>query len=156
MAASFRAQVVCPERALYDGPATALVCRSSDGELTVQAGLASTVADVLPGLVRLETPDGELAVVVHGGFLQVDTARGLDPEAPDSLASVVTVLAGVAEPLAEVDLARAEAAKAEAEAILASTAGSGEDEFLVAATKAEAAEALQRAELRLSLANATH
>ena len=122
---------------MFSGEASAVVGRTSDGELTVLAHHTDLVGDLVPGVVRIAHADGELAVVVHGGFLQVGPSDG---------GTLVTVLAGVAEPVATIDVARATAAKEAATAALAGRADDDDDD--VRAARA----ALARAELRLDAA----
>jgi F-type H+-transporting ATPase subunit epsilon len=141
MAVALHVEIVTPEAALWTGEASALMARSSDGEFTVLAQHTPLVGDVVPGLVRVATADGELAFVVHGGFFQVG---------PDGDGGTrATVLAGVAEPLASLDVARATAAKEAAEAVLAARGADAlDDEALLSARGA-----LARAELRLELSS---
>ncbi|MEI6701625.1 MAG: F0F1 ATP synthase subunit epsilon [Actinomycetota bacterium] len=152
--ATFAANLVCPERALFEGRAKAVSCRTSDGLITMQNLHTPLVADVLPGVVTIETETGDLAVLVHGGFLQVATGPGLDPEVENAPGSTVTVLAGVAELVSEIDVARAELAKAAAEAELSGLSGSnaGEDDHVVASRRMSAEADLARADLRLATA----
>ena len=149
--ATFAANLVCPERALFEGRASAVTCRTSDGLITVQNLHTPFVADVLPGVVTIETSNEVISVLVHGGFVQVTTGRGSDGEA-EGLGSTVTVLAGVAEPVSEIDLPRAEAAKSVAEAALASLGSSNDDELATAQRQALEAD-LGRAELRIATAS---
>jgi len=127
-----RVAVVTPEERLVDVPAAAVVLRSSDGELTVLEGHTPLVTDVVPGEVRIEPEEGDaLRLAVHGGFMQVETGPGAagatyadagtggtipsggGPGAADR-STRVTLLAGVAELADQIDVARAERAKAEA------------------------------------------
>ncbi len=79
------------------------------------------------GVVRIDRPDGEKELfAAHGGFVEVDEGA-------------VVVLSGVAERAGEIDVSRAERAKAEAEG----RAASGDD--------AEADEAVLRATARLEV-----
>ncbi|HEY5266981.1 MAG TPA: ATP synthase delta/epsilon chain alpha-helix domain-containing protein [Acidimicrobiales bacterium] len=135
-------EIVSPEAALWSGPATALIARSSEGNFTILAQHTRTVGDIVSSVVRVETAEGEIAFAVHSGYFQV----GPGPEEGETLASV---LAGVAERTSEIDVARALAAKEVAEALLASIApGDQQDsaDYLVALA------ALERAELRISAA----
>ena len=93
-------EIVTPEVALWSGEATALIARSSDGDFTILAQHTATVGDVVPGVVRVQTTDGELAFAVHGGYFQVG------PDDADGVTRA-TVLAGVAERTTAIDVARA-------------------------------------------------
>jgi F-type H+-transporting ATPase subunit epsilon len=141
--AILKVEIVTPESALWSGEATALLARSSDGEFTILPQHTSTVGDVVPGLVRVETSEGELAFAVHGGYFQVGAGEG------DGV-TLATVLAGIAERTTEIDVPRAQAAKEAAELELASaTRGDGNDH----AAQLLAQAALERAELRLRSAS---
>lgn len=137
-----KVEIVTPETALWAGDATALVARSSDGDFTILPQHTPTVGDIVPGIVRVHTGEGELAFAVHGGYYQVG---------PDDLEGVTraTVLAGVAERTSEIDVARAQAAKEQAEAALASARLEAGDH----AAQQLAESALERAELRLRAAS---
>jgi F-type H+-transporting ATPase subunit epsilon len=135
-------EIVSPEAALWSGPATALIARSSEGNFTILAQHTRTVGDIVSSVVRVETAEGEIAFAVHSGYFQV----GPGNEEGETLA---TVLAGVAERTSEIDVARAQVAKEVAEAQLASIPpGDQQDsaDYLIALA------ALERAELRLSAA----
>ena len=114
-------EVVTPERALFSGPAAALVASTSEGDLTVMAGHAELIGDVVAGIVKIEEIDGSIEdVIVHGGFIQIHSGIGaaadLLEDVPDTERTTrVTVLAGQAEILSEVDLAHVETDLAEAE-----------------------------------------
>ncbi len=134
----FALTVVTPEERLLDVPARTIVLRSSDGDLTVLDGHTPLVTDVTPGEVRVEPEEGDaVRLAVHGGYLQVETAEG---------STRVTLLAGVAELAERIDVERAERARSEAEARVAS---SEEGPDLL-----QAQAALRRAEVRLEVASA--
>jgi F-type H+-transporting ATPase subunit epsilon len=134
-------EIVTPEAALWAGEALALIARSSDGDFTILPQHTSTVGDIVPGIVRVQTNDGELSFCVHGGYFQVG---------PDDAPEVTraTVLAGIAEKTTEIDVARAETAKDAAEAQLA---GAARGESIDPVTQRLAEESLARAQLRLSV-----
>jgi F-type H+-transporting ATPase subunit epsilon len=136
VAGTLQVEILTPEAALWSGDATALMARSSDGQFTVLAHHTSTVGDLVPGVIRVSTSEGERDFLIHGGFFQVT---------PDGEATRATVLAGVGEAVSVIDVARAQAAKDAAEAALSSR-GEDEDD----ASLAEARGALARANLRLA------
>ncbi len=138
---SLKVEIVTPEVALWAGEATALIARSSDGDFTILPQHTPTVGDITPGLVRVEAGTEEVAFCVHGGFFQV----GPDAEAGVTRA---TVLAGVAERVSDIDVARAQAAKESAQAQLSQ----GE---LDETARSQVEAALARAELRLRLGGAS-
>lgn len=140
--ATLMVEIVTPEAALWVGEARALMARSSDGEFTILPQHTATVGDVVAGVVRVDTLDqGELAFVVHGGFFQVG------PGEPG--VTLATILAGVAEGVTQIDVARAEAARERALAALAEeTRGDAGDH----PAHLWAHAALERAERRLGAA----
>lgn len=148
-------EVVSPEAALLGGEAAELICRTSEGNLTVMAGHADMVGDVVSGEVRVVLTDGSTErIAVHGGFLQVLTAEGAAEglvEA-DGSSTRATVLAGVAERASEIDVARAQAAREAAEAKVAELRNARGEEYR--SLELAAAEAsLARAELRIAVAS---
>jgi F-type H+-transporting ATPase subunit epsilon len=138
VAGTLLVEILTPESALFTGVATALVARSSEGDFTVMAHHTAMVTDLVAGVVRVQTAEGEHPFVVHGGYFQV----GPDEAADDTTRA--SVLAGVAEALSDVDVARASAAKERAEATL-SQRGDEQNEAEADAARA----ALARAQLRL-------
>jgi F-type H+-transporting ATPase subunit epsilon len=123
------AQLVSPERVLYEGEADMVVCRTSDGEIAFLPGHVPFVGALGIAKVRILLPDkGEVAAAVHGGFVEVSH-------------DTVTILSDVAELPAQIDVVRAETAKERAAQHVAADA---ENE--------EAQAALARAELRLEVA----
>lgn len=139
--ATLKVEIVTPEAPLWVGEATALVARSSEGWFTVLPEHMDMVGNVVPSVVRVGTTEGEIAIAVHGGFFQV----GPGEEEGETLA---TVLAGIAEKVDDIDVARAQAAKESAEAELAADIRNEHE----TATSVMAKAALDRAELRLSAA----
>ncbi len=165
MADELAIEVVTPEQVLLAGAATGVVLRTSEGSLTVLPGHAPFIGDVLAGEVKVEQEDGVVVhLAVHGGFVQVDTSAGAaegvdgvgDGPVP-GLSTKVTVLAGVAEQVDQIDVGRADAARTAALARLdqlkAASArdDAGASEFEISQLES----AIARAELRLSLAGAS-
>ncbi|HUV11183.1 MAG TPA: ATP synthase F1 subunit epsilon [Acidimicrobiia bacterium] len=126
--ARLHVEVVSPEQVLYSGEGEMVVCRTADGDIAFLPGHAPFLGALGVAKVRVVLPDGEQAIAVHAGFVEVSNNH-------------VVVLSDVAELPEQIDLPRAQAAKARAEAALVA------DEL-----DAAAADALQRAELRLDLA----
>ncbi len=126
-------------------------------------GHAPFVGDVVAGEVKVEQPDGTVVrLAVHGGFVQVDTRAGAADGGDDvgdgpiaGLSTRVTVLAGVAELVDDIDVARAEAARTEAQTRLDQLRSSGARDDAAAAADVEIEQlerALARADVRLRLA----
>jgi F-type H+-transporting ATPase subunit epsilon len=139
--ATLKVEIVTPEAPLWVGEATALVARSSEGWFTVLPEHMDMVGDVVPSVVRVGTVEGEIAIAVHGGFFQVGPGEGEDE-------TLATVLAGIAEKVNEIDVARAQAAKEAAESEIAADSRNENDTAASSMAKAS----LERAELRLSAA----
>ena len=135
--ATLEVEIVTPESALWNGEASALMARSSEGQFTVLPQHTATVGDIVPSVVRVATSSGELAFCVHGGYFQV--GPGDQPGVTRA-----TVLAGVAEPVRSIDVERAQAAKDDAETRLATTVE------LTEGQRAELESSRARADLRLS------
>jgi F-type H+-transporting ATPase subunit epsilon len=124
-------EVVSPERVLYSGEADMLVCRTSEGEIAFLPGHVPFLGALGIGVVRSLLPEqGEQAVAVHGGFVEVANDR-------------VIVLSDVAELADQIDVARAQRARQRAEERLNAEP---DDE--------EAQTALLRATTRLEVAGA--
>jgi F-type H+-transporting ATPase subunit epsilon len=138
---TLKVEIVTPEAPLWVGEAKALVARSSEGWFTVLPQHMDMVGDVVPSVVRVDTSEGEIAIAVHGGFFQVGPGDGEEE-------TLATVLAGIAEKVSEIDVARAQAAKESAEAEIA--ADSRNEQATMTSVMARAA--LERADLRLSAA----
>ena len=123
------AQLVSPERVLYEGDAEMVVCRTTDGEIAFLPGHVPFVGSLGIAKVRIILPEkGEVAAAVHGGFVEVSH-------------DTVTILSDVAELPEQIDAVRAETAKERAER---EVAAEPENE--------EAQAALARAQLRLEVA----
>ena len=124
-------QVVSPERILWSGEAEMVIARTvgGGGEIAFLTGHAPFVGALEIGVIRILPTDGaELAVAVHGGFVEVTDDQ-------------VSILSDVAELSTDIDVARAQAALDRAQA-----ASPGEDE----ADEVEAA--ARRAQARLDAA----
>jgi F-type H+-transporting ATPase subunit epsilon len=141
--ATLKVEIVTPEAALWVGEATALIARSSEGNFTILPEHADTVGDIVPSIVRVDTASGEISFAVHGGYFQVGPGEGEGQ-------TLATVLAGVAELVTNIDVARAQLAKETAEA---QTAAAAKGEQLDTPTNLTAQAALERADLRLRAAS---
>ena len=87
--ANLTVEIVTPEAALWQGPATSLKSRTSDGELMILAQHAPLVGDVLAGVLEVTSTDDVAYVAVDGGYLHVAS--------DDEGGTRATVLASVAE-----------------------------------------------------------
>ncbi len=125
----FEVQLVSPEQILFEGEAEMVVCRALDGDIAFLRDHVPYLGVLADDAVRIIQPgDTETAAAVHGGFVQMNGEK-------------LVVLSDLAELKDEIDVARAEQAKATAEAALATDPDD-----------TEAAAALARAETRLKVA----
>jgi F-type H+-transporting ATPase subunit epsilon len=130
LATAFRVQIVSPEDILFEGEAEMVVCRSTSGEIAFLNGHQPYLGALADAPVRVLFPgSGEQAAAVHGGFVQMTGER-------------LVVLSDLAELKEQIDVARAEHARASAQATLSHDPDD-----------AEALAALARAETRLVVAN---
>jgi F-type H+-transporting ATPase subunit epsilon len=94
-------QVVSPERILWTGDAERVITRTAGGggEIAFLTGHAPFVGALDVGVTRVLPAGGgeELAVAVHGGFVEVSGDQ-------------VSILSDVAELAGDIDVARAQAA----------------------------------------------
>ncbi|MEO2166384.1 MAG: ATP synthase F1 subunit epsilon [Acidimicrobiales bacterium] len=129
---TFQVELVSPEAITYSGEAEMLVARTVEGgDIAFQPGHVPFIGVLAVWSVEVIRPDGGRdAFAVHQGFVQVAGTK-------------ISILSDVSEEATEIDVARAQTAKDNAEAAL--TADS-EDQ--------DAAGALGRAELRLAVAGA--
>jgi F-type H+-transporting ATPase subunit epsilon len=103
MAATMQVELVSPEKVLFSGEATLVVCRPAGGDAAFLPGHAPFLGLLGVGPVMIRTSDGQdLRAAVHGGFVQVSENK-------------VTILSDVAELAADIDVARAQAAQTKAE-----------------------------------------
>ena len=118
--------VVSAERALWTGQAKSLVAKTPEGDIGILPGHEPVLALLVESPLRIEETNGnKLMVAVHGGFFSV---------AGDEV-NVITEVAELAE---DIDLERAQAALARAQA------AGGDD--------AEEQGAIRRAETRIQVA----
>lgn len=97
--------VVTPEREVWSGEATFVVARSADGDLGILPGHAPFLGNLHHARLVVQDDDGQTYIAVHGGFIQVFEDK-------------VTVLTESAEPAAEIDTARAEKQREDAQRAL--------------------------------------
>ena len=118
--------VVSAERALWTGQAKALVAKTPEGDIGILPGHEPVLALLVESApLRIEEPDGsKVLVAIHGGFFSV-------------AGNEVNVIAEVAELAEDIDVERAKAALARAQA---------------AADSPEEESALRRAEVRIQVA----
>ena len=107
MASTIRCDIVSAEAEIFHGEAELVVATGEQGELGIAPKHAPLITRLKPGKVVVTLPGGEkLDFAVSGGILEVQP-------------QVVTVLADTAERASDLDEAKARAAKADAERLLA-------------------------------------
>ena len=125
---TLRVELVSPERILFSGEATLVLCRTTEGEIEFLTGHAPFLGALVESPVRIQMEDGTVEIAaIHGGIVEVNHDR-------------VILLCDVAELASMIDRQRAERAREEAERRVAA----GED--------AGAEAALRRANVRLQVA----
>jgi len=106
---TFHCSVITPERAVLEADATFVAFPAHDGEVGILRNHAPLLYKLGVGLLRVETPEGNHAFFVDGGFAQMVENR-------------LTLLTEQARPAAEVDRAAAEKAREEVRAAESSDA----------------------------------
>lgn len=129
---TFQVELVSPEGIAYSGEAEMVIARTvGGGEIAFQPGHVPFIGVLAIWSVDVVHPDGGRdTLAVHRGFVQVAGTK-------------VSILSDVSEASGEIDVDRARAAREVAEAALAADRDD-----------AAAAEALSRAEVRLTVAGA--
>lgn len=99
---TFNLQIISPTRIFFDGDATMVEMKTSEGEIGVLAGHIPLTAILTPGVMKIHQEDGMKEAALHDGFVEIRKDK-------------VTVLAESCEWPDEIDLNRAEEAKERAE-----------------------------------------
>lgn len=123
-------QVVTQDKSLFEGPADFVLAPGHEGQLGILPNHAPLLTTLKMGVIRIRHEGREEVFTITGGVLEVR---------PD----VITVLADVGENVAEIDVARAGAAKARAEKLLSEGIPKDTDEYLAIEA------ALRKSKLRL-------
>lgn len=130
--ANLSVEIVTGESVVYGKEDVSMVVApGAEGSLGILPSHAPLVTLLKEGELRVKSGSGEEALVVHGGFMEV-------------LNNKVVVLADTAERASDIDVERAEAARASAEEALRNRSDSVDI--------AEAEAALRRAAVRLRIA----
>ena len=131
MAKLFGVKVICPERMFFEGEAEMLEMRTTEGEIGVFADHIPLTAVIAPGVLRIKNADGVKEAALNEGFVEI-------------LGDKVIILAESCEWPEEIDVNRAQEAKARAEKRLRGEEGE------IDVTRAEIA--LRKALVRIDLA----
>lgn len=96
-------EIVTPEKVVFRMEVMQVTVPTGQGEITVLPNHIPLVATLLPGVIELKTAGDKIEIIsVSGGFIEV-------------LKNKVVILADTAERAEEIDLQRAEEARARAE-----------------------------------------
>ena len=98
----FRLKIITPDRVFYEGEAGMVEMNTTDGEIGVYSQHVPTTFILVPGVLTIHEAGEEKCAALHAGFAEV-------------LQNQVTVLAEAAEWPDEIDVERAERARARAE-----------------------------------------
>ncbi len=98
----FNLQIISPTRIFYDGDVDMVEMKTTEGEIGILAGHIPLTAILQPGVLRIKSAEGEREAALLDGFVQIQKDR-------------VTVLAESCEWPEEIDVNRADEAKARAE-----------------------------------------
>lgn len=129
-----RCEIVSQDRLVYEGDVDIVVLPGTEGEMGILPHHAPLLSTLDFGILKVRSKGEELLFTVAGGVVEVQP-------------TIVTVLADAAENVEEIDVARAEAARARAEELLEQ----GPPPSSEALMAVEAA--LRRSNLRLSAAS---
>ncbi|MFA6106383.1 MAG: ATP synthase F1 subunit epsilon [Patescibacteria group bacterium] len=96
-------EIVTPEREVFKEMVAQVTVPTRNGEITILPHHIPLVSILAPGVIEVRQPDGNIEVMsVSGGFIEV-------------LKDKIVILADTAERAAEIDISRAEVARARAE-----------------------------------------
>ena len=124
----FTLRIITPDRVFYEGEVSMVEFNTTEGEIGVYKKHVPTTVIVSPGILTITEDGGTKEAALHAGFAEI-------------LQDEVVILAEIVEWPGEIDLERAEAAKARAKERLRSK--TPETDILRAET------ALQRALARI-------
>ncbi len=111
----FRLRVLSPLGTAFDGDVRHVTLPTVDGEITILAHHMPLVATLVDGEMLVDTGQRQISIAIAGGFVET----GTPPASPATTDWQVTVLSDFAAESDSIEVARAEAAKARAEQLLA-------------------------------------
>lgn len=123
-------KIITPERVVFEDSIDQVTMMTQAGEITVLPNHIPLVTVLQPGELRCKKGEEEYALAVSGGFCEVRPDNSL------------VVLADTAEHAEEIDLTRAEEAKARAEKLMQEAIGREDVDF--AAVQASLEKSLTR------------
>lgn len=120
MADTIKFKIVTPEKTVYEDSIDQLTLPTRDGEITVLPNHIPLISVLAPGELVAKKADVEITMAVSGGMVEVQKNE-------------ITILADTAERAEEIDLARAEEARARAEKLKDEKIRLDETEYATAA-----------------------
>lgn len=126
-----RCEIVSQDRMVFEGDVDIVVIPGTEGEMGILPNHAPVLSTLDYGFLTVRYGNNEEIFTVAGGVVEVQP-------------KLVTILADVAENVAEIDIARAEEARKRAETLLESGPPPNTEEYLALEA------ALRRSNLRLS------
>lgn len=105
MAKTIRLDIVTPERMAYSAEVSMVIARTTAGDIGILPGHAALIAALAIWPLRVITDGEEIGISMCGGFIEVQPEK-------------ITILANCAELAEEIDVERAQIAKARAESRL--------------------------------------
>jgi F-type H+-transporting ATPase subunit epsilon len=75
MAGMFKFELVSPERILMSVDAEQVIVPGAEGEFTVLIDHAPVISKLLPGVIRVTTPDSKQSIFVRSGFAEVTSDK---------------------------------------------------------------------------------
>lgn len=99
---TFNLQIISPTRIFFDGDASMVEMKTTEGEIGVLAGHIPLTAILEPGVLKIHQDGGIKEAALHDGFVEIQKTK-------------VTVLAESCEWPDEIDVQRAKEAKERAE-----------------------------------------
>ena len=130
---TIRCEIVSQDRTVFTGDVDIVVLPGAAGEMGILPGHAPVLTSLKFGLIKVRHSGKEEVFTVAGGIAEVQS-------------KIVTVLADAAENVHEIDVARADAARARAEEALAKGLPADTDAYLAMEA------ALRKSNLRLDAA----
>jgi F-type H+-transporting ATPase subunit epsilon len=128
-----RVEIVSQDRLVYEGDADIVMAPGTEGLMGILPNHAPMLSTLKFGVLTVRSQGEEQVFTIAGGVMEVQ---------PD----IVTVMADAAENVAEIDMARAEAARQRAEELLKQGPGPDADAYLALEA------ALKRSNLRIEAA----
>jgi F-type H+-transporting ATPase subunit epsilon len=132
--------IVTPERRVFQADVEMFIAPGSQGYLGIMAGHIPLITSLDIGVAKIKTEDGETKVAIGGGFMEVQPNR-------------ILVLADTAEIGKDIDVSRAQAAKARAEERIEMHKNGGSLGYEIDLVRARVA--LQKALTRIKAADAS-